>query len=261
MQIAIRVNGTEIGENEIAREVQYHQAPSLPEAQFLAARALIIKTVLVQEAVKLKLVQENELKQSEDSHEALLEKLIGQQLAPPKPDENSCRHYYQNNLQKFTTPPLLEASHILIAADPRDDQSRRQAKSQAQAIIDTLKATPKRFKQLVKEYSDCPSKEVGGSLGQITKGLTTPEFEQQIFSLNQGLAAYPIETRYGFHVVVVDRKIAGKQLEFDQVHEKIAEYLRHRVERKSISHYIHQLLSQADIEGIDLELGPSELLQ
>ncbi|MEH6467935.1 MAG: peptidylprolyl isomerase, partial [Porticoccus sp.] len=111
------------------------------------------------------------------------------------------------------------------------------------------------FEALANEHSDCPSKETGGSLGQITRGQTTPEFENAVFELEEGLAKDPVESRYGYHVVYIDKKLLGKQLEYEQVKSDVANMLMEFGQRKAIAQYIHKLVDESEIEGIDFEIG------
>ena len=108
------------------------------------------------------------------------------------------------------------------------------------------------FPTLAKEFSACPSKETGGSLGQLSKGQTVPEFEKQINCLSTGIAEKPIESRYGFHVVNITRKIEGKALEYDMVADKVKGYLTHRASHLAIQAYIQGLIEAADIQGIKM---------
>ena len=102
-------------------------------------------------------------------------------------------------------------------------------------------------------YSRCPSAEQGGNLGQITAGQTTPEFEQALFALEPGqLCEAPVATRYGFHVIRLDRKHEGRTLPYELVADRIADYLRESVRRRADAQYIARLVSAAKIEGIDL---------
>ena len=134
------------------------------------------------------------------------------------------------------------------------------AEIRAEELLEALKKGAS-FKKLAKTHSACPSKKDGGSLGQLTPGQTVAEFERQVFPLPEGLAPHPIETRYGYHVVCIDRKVEGRLLEYSFVKEKISQYLKTRVQRKAISQYIHHLSGAAKIEGIDLEESDSPLLQ
>ena len=71
----------------------------------------------------------------------------------------------------------------------------------------------------------------------------------------------PVQTRYGVHVVKLDRKICGESLPFDQVHERIAAYLEVCSWRRAVAQYVALLAGQAQITGFDLPGAPSLLVQ
>ena len=101
--------------------------------------------------------------------------------------------------------------------------------------------------------SACSSASQGGNLGQITADQTTPEFEQALFALEPGsIAPKPVATRYGFHVIRLDRKHEGRELPFELVADRIAEYLQESVQRRALAQYIARLATAAKIEGVDL---------
>ena len=84
-------------------------------------------------------------------------------------------------------------------------------------------------------------------------GQTTPEFEQALIALSPGqLCAAPVATRYGFHIIRLDRKHEGQMLPYEVVAGRIADYLRESVRRRADAQYIARLMSAAKIEGIDL---------
>ena len=112
---------------------------------------------------------------------------------------------------------------------------------------------PDCFAALARAYSRCPSAAQGGNLGQITRGQTTPEFEQALLALKPGeLCAEPVATRYGFHVIRLDRKHEGRTLPYEAVAGRIADYLRESVRRRADAQYIARLVTAARIEGIEL---------
>ena len=116
-----------------------------------------------------------------------------------------------------------------------------------------MQADPDPFAELARPRSACPSREQGGNLGQVVRHATTPEFEAALRALQPGeLSAEPVVTRYGFHIVRLDKRIAGVQLPFEMVHEKIAAYLAERSRRTAIAQYIARLASSADVRGVDL---------
>lgn len=256
----ISVNGRPISAANIDGEVQYHPAATRREAMVKAAQALIIKELVIQKALQEGLLEASQVSDSEKEY-ALIDQLIEKSAPPPKATEEECQRYYQANLEKFTTSPLVEAKHILLVADPADLDLRAQAKMLAEQIIISLQAGDGSFSELAAKHSMCPSKEVGGSLGQLSSGQTVPEFQRQLFAADVGLMPSPIESRFGFHVVHLERKVAGKQLPFNMVEGKISQYLNDKVHRKAVAQYIQHLIQQADIKGFSFNGSHSPLMQ
>ncbi|WP_241971683.1 peptidylprolyl isomerase [Aliidiomarina sanyensis] len=254
----IYVNETAIPEQAILAEMQYHPAPSQEVAMKKAAEALVIGELLKQRAQALGLKVTSAKAQAAEND--YIERLIEKEVHIPAATEIECEQYFRANRERFTTSPLLEVRHILCAATPEDDKVRMEALTLAEAIIQQLQAGGD-FTGLANQYSACPSKSTGGSLGQISRGQTVPEFERIVFALEPGLYDSPVETRYGFHIVWVERKIAGQLLEYAQVKEKIRDYLNEKVRHKAIAQYIQTLIGGATIEGYQFELDHSPLMQ
>ncbi len=95
----------------------------------------------------------------------------------------------------------------------------------------------------------------------ISRGQTVPEFERQLLLLPVGLHHQPLESRYGYHIVKVGRVTPGHALQFDDVKEKIADFLQERVRHKAIAQYIQNLISDAKIDGYDFSVDSSPLMQ
>lgn len=254
----IQVNQTSIPEKAILAEMQYHPASSQRDAMLKSAESLIIAELLRQRAQTLGLQISSD--QSATSQDDFLEQLLEREVIIPTASQHECEQYYRHNLNRFESSPLLEVQHILLAAAPDDDVRRVEAKILAEQLIEQLQQGVS-LPELARKYSACPSKETGGSLGQISRGQTVPEFERQLFAAEPGLLPAPVESRYGFHVVHIHRKIAGQQLPFQAVQQKIADYLNEKVRRKAIAQYIHSLIIDAEIEGYDFNLTDSPLMQ
>jgi len=254
----IQVNQSVITEQIILSEMQYHPADSQREAMIKAAESLIISELLRQRAKVLGLVVASDDENTSDDD--FLEALIAHEVAIPKATLKECEHYFQQNQKRFTSSPILEVQHILLAAEPSDDEGRILAKLDAEkAIISVLAGAD--FGELARTLSACPSKAEGGDLGQISRGQTVPEFERQLLLGTVGLMAKPIETRYGFHVAKINRITQGNQLQFADVQDNIASYLNEKVKRKAIAQYIQNLIAEAEIEGYDFNVSAQPLVQ
>lgn len=255
----ISVNGVVVSRADISREAQNHPASKPIEAWQAAARALVVRELLLQEARRVNLVPQvisDEEGRRETDEEALVRGLVEHEVVTPSADEATCRRYYKQNQQRFTSPTLYQVSHILLPHDAKEVDVL------AAAILRALSEGASTFEAMAMLNSACPSKETGGNLGQIGPGQTVPEFEVALPGLPIGVvAAEPIKTRFGLHIVKVDRRIEGRELPFEMVHERIANWMNEKVRRTAIQQYISILAGKAEIIGIDIAASPSPLVQ
>jgi len=253
----IKVNGTAIPRAAVAREVQHHPAPKPILAWQAAARALVVRELLLQEARRLGIAaspQTDDAGRRETDEEALIRAVCEHEVMMPEADVETCRRYYEHHRKAFRSAAIYEVSHILIAARRSEPEAFAEARALADTMLAQLKQDPGRFNDLAKQYSACPSAAQGGNLGQISSGQTTPEFEQALTALTRGtMSTTPVETRYGLHIIRLDRKIDGRELPFEAVADHIADYLRDSVTRRASAQYIARLVSRAEITGITLE--------
>ena len=254
--VAVSVNGVSVARDAIVREMQHHAAAKPIAAWQQAARALVIRELLLQEARRLAIAAQplnDSDGRREADEEAVIRGLIDHEVGVPEPDDDSYRRYYDRNRARFRSPDIYEASHILFAALASDRAMHAKTREDAAAVLAELREHPERFAELARAHSRCPSAAQGGNLGQITAGQTTPEFEQALIALSPGqLCEAPVATRYGFHVIRLDRKHGGRMLPFEVVAGRIADYLRECVRRRADAQYVARLVSAARIEGIEL---------
>lgn len=254
----VRVNGVKIPARDINIESANYEGGTIVERQRQAGVALVIRELLLQRAAQLQLPGLG----SGLDEDGVIDQLLEREVALPQPDEAACRRYFDNHPENFRSADLFEAAHILIAADPRDDEAREQAKTRAAEAIRLLEKDITRFAKLAADWSDCPSKSDGGRLGQVGRGQTVAEFEDVMFRMQQGeLSHSPVESRYGFHVIHVLHRVDGVPLSFEGVQQKIADHLHECVHRQAISQYLGILIGAAEISGIDLTGSETLLVQ
>jgi peptidyl-prolyl cis-trans isomerase C len=250
----VYVGETLIHEDDIAREMQHHPAEEIAEAWHEAAKSLALRELLLQQASRLKL---DDIADEEDRIARVLEL----ELDVPDPSEPDCERFYASNPARFCSPTLMAVSHILLAAAPDDVQERMRQEEAGQHLLSSLLEGRSQFAALAKQYSACESRHQGGSLGQISKGQTVEEFERPVLTLREGLNPELIETRYGWHLVRVDQRIDGEQLPYEHVKPQIRQYLSESVTRRAFRQYLQVLAVETGVEGVDLELPDSPLMQ
>jgi len=273
--MGISVNDVEITDEAVERELPHHADSPAPLKS--AVEALVLREVLLQAARdKVALAQDelraleraslDESRQLEESdaesllEDALINRLIEMEVTSPKPTDKECEIYYLKNLNQFRSGDLVEASHILFQVTPNVPLDALRAK--AQEVLQQVQVHPEQFEELARTYSNCTSAEVGGNLGQLSKGQTVPEFERVIFSLESGeTAPRLIESRFGLHIVRVEHRVEGRTLPFEMIREQLAQFLTEQVRTRALKQYLKILVGQANIQGVELEGADSPLMQ
>lgn len=85
----------------------------------------------------------------------------------------------------------VKASHILVATE-----------DEAKNLYNEIK-NGKDFAEVAKEYSKCPSGQNGGDLGFFPRGVMVKPFEDAAFSLKVGELSEPVQTQFGWHLILV----------------------------------------------------------
>jgi peptidyl-prolyl cis-trans isomerase C len=261
---AAAVNHVTIPHATVAREVQNHAAESAEAAWEQATRALVIRELLLQRATALNLVAEPRVQDGarETDEEAVIRLLLEREVRTPTADDAVCRRYYDSHRARLRSPDVFEPAHILFKARRDDAVAYGKAVANAEAVLAELEEHPDRFDSLARNLSDCPSASEGGRLGQVVRGDTTPEFETFLVALVPGqICPTPVRTRYGVHVLRLDRKSEGKTLPFEAVRDRIAAYLEARTWRRAVAQYLALLAGRAQIVGCNLPAATSPLVQ
>jgi len=258
--MAVRVNGTVIGDREIAAEMQHHPAPSREAAWENAARALVIRRLLLDEASRRGITASGGGDALPD--DVAIQALLDEAVTIPEADETTLRRWHYANRARFRSRELWEASHILIAADPADVAAREDAERRARALLSDVLADRSRFAALAKAHSACPSGKEGGRLGQVTHGSLVPEVETFLAALEPGqICPTVVKSRYGMHVLWLHERVAPRELPYEAVREQVARHLHEASWRRAVHQFIAVLAGRARIEGIALEAAAGPLVQ
>ncbi|WZB71235.1 peptidylprolyl isomerase [Achromobacter xylosoxidans] len=240
------VNGVELNDADLERELPRHADAGNPMRS--AITALVLRRVLL---------DERSAGAGRRRRGSRHRRVAGQRGEAPQADEAACRRFYQTHPERFMVGELIEADHILFQVTPGVNLDMLRA--HARVVLDELMADPSRFAEVAREQSNCPSTAVGGSLGQLGRGDTVPEFERAVFALPAGgLLPQLLETRHGLHIVRVTRRIEGRMLAYEQVAQQIAHALSSVSRDTAWRQYIKLLVGRASVEGIDLDDGEPE---
>lgn len=253
----VSVNGVEIAAEAIAREIQHHPAGDGATAWRAAAQALVVRELLLQAARTAGFSpspERDEAGRWELAEEALIRAALDLAPEPQRAGEAECRRYYEANVHRFRMPDLFEASHMLFEPTSDDAAGWQEAEREARVLAAELGDDPGDFAEAARAFSACPTARQDGSLGQLRRGELVPEIQAALESLAEGTTGrVPIRSRFGWHVLRLQRRIPGKTLSFEMVAGKIAEMLDARAWTMSAAAFVLHLAKDATIEGVVLD--------
>lgn len=173
--------------------------------------AKLEENVLEKVKISEKEIRDEYLKENEEIE---MEYLLIKPAKGIKIKEKEIERYYQENKEDYRVPEKIKMRHILIK------EERKEALEKIKGIKRRLKKGED-FGKLAKEFSQCPSKEKGGDLGFIKKGDMIPEFEKVAFRLKVGQLSHPVITRFGYHLIKLEKRKESYIPPLDEVKKKI----------------------------------------
>ncbi len=167
--------------------------------------------------------------------------------------------YYQLHVSDFVQPGQVHMYQILIKKRPDPAQAQQRARD----VLAELKARGN-FQQLARLRSDDPKREQGGDWGLVSEGFFGEEMadvERAAFALEPGQFSEIIETRYGYHIVYIDRKRPGRILTEPEAYDEIYSRLFQEKMAKVYDDYMKYLRDKTYVEivnaGADDDAAPA----
>jgi hypothetical protein len=163
--------------------------------------------------------------------------LQGDLAGQPCVNEAAIEDYFEANRADFTE---VCAHHILVATQ-----------EEAAAIEAELAAGADFGAIAVERYTDTTSGAEGGDLGCAGAGGYVAEFRDAVLSQDIGVVGPPVESQFGFHVIVVDSR--EEAVLDDDVRDEVRAVLAQDVQT-GFGEWFNQALSDAEVT-VDARYG------
>jgi len=188
------------------------------------------KRLLVQEALKGGFDKRPDVQADIDAakESVLFDRYVRDVVAAQIVSDAEVRKFYEDNKADYAIPEELKIRHIVIL--PNGAGPRPKSKEQALDLIKQVamelnaaavhtsndaagvRARIAAFDAAAKRYSEDEAAPKGGDLGYVGKGLLDPTFESTAWELPIGKISSVVETKFGYHLILVeDKKPAGTQ--------------------------------------------------
>lgn len=174
--------------------------------------------------------REDYLFQLEEAKKAILGQFVIQEvLSNVAVDDKDALEYFNANQEYFKEDEQVSARHILVESEDK-----------ANDIYDMIK-NGLTFAEAATMHSSCPSKEQGGSLGTFGRGMMVPEFEEAAFNSEIGVITQPVKTQFGYHLILVEEKVAPKSKSFEEVKEMIKGHMLQEKQNHIYTEFVNTL--------------------
>lgn len=171
------------------------------------------------------------------SKEVITSMAVNKILADITVTDEEVKNYYEDNKETFGQPATVAARHILVETEEEANKAKEEVLSGKLSFGDASM-----------KYSMCPSNQQGGSLGEFSKGMMVPEFEEAAFNAEIGVMTEPVKTQFGYHLIIVDAKNEASVKSFDEVKESVLNQLLQQNQHKKYDQMIKELEAKYGVE-------------
>ena len=194
-----------------------------------------MKSDLTEEEFQEMLVQQGMTETDLKNIFALIEKIT--EVVKPGSEEET-RAFFDENADRYGMPESVSARHILVTT-----------KEEAEEIIAELEAGAD-FAELARERSiEGIAYETGGDLGEFTRGMMVPAFEEAAFAQEVGvISAEPVETEFGYHVILVEAHNRAVTADYEEIRDQVVEDALNYNKNMVVQEFFADLFDNAEIE-------------
>lgn len=178
--------------------------------------------------------------------QAQIEYLIDKELKD-KDFTPAAAEYYLANKEQFKLPETIAASHILIKVS--NERSKEDALARITDIRKKVMDDPDLFEELARTHSDdAGSGAKGGALGTFSRKKMVKPFSEAAFALQKkGALSDIVESRFGFHLIRLDRPHVDGYREYEEVKEQIIKRIKGDIKRLVREEYLISLRDAPDV--------------
>lgn len=135
--------------------------------------------------------------------------------------------YYQDHRNEYDVKERRRARHILLKiSEGTDEDKTEEIRKKAEKIRDRIEKGED-FAKLAKENSeDAGSAKNGGELGFFSRGMMVKSFEEAVFSMKEGEVSKPVLTRFGWHIIKLEKIEPARVKSLAEVKDSIATRLK-----------------------------------
>ncbi|MGB7268176.1 MAG: peptidylprolyl isomerase [Albidovulum sp.] len=235
------VNGTEItlGHMIAAREVLPQQYQDLPDD-------VLFNGVLEQLIQQTALAQVGEANQTKtdalmiaNQTRSYLSGAVLEAAAADAVTDEALKARYEEKYAALEPTKEYHAAHILVETE----EEAKAIKAEIDGGAD--------FAMTAKEKSTGPSGPNGGDLGWFGLGAMVKPFEDAVLALEVGQVSNPVQTDFGWHIIVLNETRLAEAPKFEEVEQELIGDLRQAAVEAKVKELVDTAKVEKTTDGID----------
>jgi parvulin-like peptidyl-prolyl isomerase len=159
--------------------------------------------------------------------------------------DQEARDYYKAHEEKFTTPGEVTFRELVMTAPTPEEREKR--RPEAGAVLAQARSG-KEFEQLVRDFSDSPSRSLGGLIGPVSPKDLVPAVSIAAETIPVGSVSDLIATDQGWHIIKVENRKDARVAPFDDVRNEVEAAVREAKFGPAYESYVSGLWKAATVE-------------
>lgn len=211
----IDLSAGDLRQLEAAFAARWRRLPS-PDEMAGMVEGRVREEIMYREALALGLDKDDAIVKRRMAQK--MEFLAEDSAAATEPERGELQAWFRQNAQRFASPPHLSFRQIYFSPDRRGERARADAAAVQEQLAGAPADAPTPLRGDAFMFHDALADQ---SPDQVAKNFG-PGFAHALFALPTGSWQGPIESGYGWHVVLVSASSPGRVPSFEEVEPEVA---------------------------------------
>jgi len=192
----------------------------------------------------------------------LIKKMIEEATKDVSVSQEEVKASYEERKESLQVGETRKMRHILFSPGSlAEEPGAKVTEAEWQAALEEAQQVREEimggadFAEMAKQHSDDPgSKEEGGDLGNVQRGTMVPEFDDAVFSLEEGAISEPVKTQFGYHLIQVQEINPERTPSLEEVQEALKAELEDEAKRVAWEDWLKNTREELNVvvqEGLE----------
>jgi parvulin-like peptidyl-prolyl isomerase len=163
------------------------------------------------------------------------------------------RERYNREKERYRMPERARIREIVVLM-PEAPAAIEEARQRAADLAAAARKPGTNFANLALTMSESGSRDRGGDIGEVAKGDLVQELDAAVFNAATGTILGPIETRSGWHILLVEQRLPSEVPAFETIKDRLRRDADDETFQRDLKAYLESLRKDALVQVNDAML-------